>query len=744
MKTETFIVQGMHCASCISRIEQSLKSVPGVEKAVVNLAAEKATVTFDPTRVKEEDLASAVSQAGYRALVGKIESEPSIVETSKRRALRDLKIKLAVSLVIGVLLLWATFPGVMNTAPMILHIGWVQLLLATPIQFWAGLGFYKSALAGLHHRAANMDTLVALGTSVAYGYSVVVVLFPALVERIGINSMPYFDASVVIIAFILLGRYLEEKAKQGTSAAVKKLLSLQAKTARVVRDGHEQDVPIDDVMLGDILRVRPGEKIPVDGEVMEGESAVDESMVTGESIPVDKAQGHRVIGATINRTGSFLFKATRVGKETMLSQIVMLVEQAQGSKAPIQRLADVVSAYFVPIVLMLAVATFVLWYDFGPSPAFVFAMVNSVAVLIIACPCAMGLATPTAIMVATGRGAETGILIRNAEALETAHKVTMVIFDKTGTLTNGTPEVTDIVPLANLSEKDILLYAASLEQGSEHSLAESIVRRASKEVITLHQATEFKAIAGHGVSGWVNGEQVFLGNKRLMVSQGLATEPFEASLLDLQNAGKTAMILAVGSVPVGIIAVADTVKESAFGAINALSAIGVEAGMITGDNQRAADAVAKSLGIKTVLAEVLPAEKEAEIRKIQSRGLTVAMVGDGINDAPALATADLGIAMGSGTDVAMEASDITLMHRDLMLVPAAILLSKQTMRTMKMNLFWAFAYNAVLIPVAMGALYPISKILLNPMLASAAMALSSIFVVGNSLLLKKTKLAGIN
>ena len=741
MTTKTFPIQGIHCASCVNRIESSLKKVDGVEDAVVNLAAEKATVTYDPTQVTNGDPLKAVGEAGYKALLSDDDDSAETLESDgKEKALTELRRKLFVSLGVGILLFWATFPGLMKTAPAFLHNGWIQLILATPIQFWAGGDFYRSTLAGLKHRAANMDTLVSIGTSVAYVYSVFVVLFPATVESIGVDSMPYFDASVVIIAFILLGRYLEDKAKRGTSAAIKKLLNLQPKTARIVRDGTDVDLPIEQVMVGDIIRVRPGEKVAVDGEVTEGESSVDESMVTGESIPVDKSSGSRVIGATINKTGSFLFKATRVGKETMLSQIIELVERAQGSKAPMQRLADVVSSYFVPIVLMLSVATFVIWYDFGPSPALLYALINSVAVLIIACPCAMGLATPTAVMVATGRGAELGILIRNAEALETAYKVDTIVFDKTGTLTHGKPEVTDLVSSSNFSERELLQYAASLEQGSEHSLAESIVRRSSTDTVTLLTATDFKAIAGHGVTGVVKGKKVLLGNRRLMSSNGVNYSSFGEQVESLEQQGKTAMLVAVEGEVAGLIAVADTIKETAKATIESLKQMGIRSIMITGDNRRAAEFVAKQLSIETVLAEVLPAEKESEIRKIQGSGRIVAMVGDGINDAPALATADLGIAMGSGTDVAMEAADITLMHRDLNLVPTAIKLSKRTMRTMKMNLVWAFGYNVILIPVAMGVLYPFSKILLNPMLASAAMALSSIFVVVNSLRLRGASL----
>ena len=743
MQTETFAVQGLHCASCVATIEGALKGLSGVSDAVVNLASEKATVTFDPALTGAPAIKAAVAKVGYSISSPADAAQSSEVDGDKKRAMRELRVKLTASAVIGALLFWATFPGLMETAPMVLHNGWVQLSLATPIQFWAGYGFYRSAIAGLRNRAANMDTLVAMGTTVAYIYSVFVVLFPELVQRVGIDPMPYFDASVIIIAFILLGRLLEDRAKQGTSEAMRKLLSLQAKTARVIRDNAEVDVSIDTVVLGDLIRVRPGEKIPVDGEVVEGDSTVDESMVTGESMPIEKGPGGKVIGATINKTGSFVFKATRVGKETMLSQIVALVEQAQGSKAPIQRLADRVSGYFVPIVLMLAIITFVLWYDYGPSPAILFAMVNSVAVLIIACPCAMGLATPTAVMVASGKGAENGILVRNAEALEAAHKVGVVVFDKTGTLTNGTPEVTDVISFADYSRPKLLEFAASLEQGSEHSLAESIVKCAKAENVTLTAVVDFKAISGQGVSGQVNGRAVLLGNRRLMLSQGVDTAPVVSKLETLEKSGKTAMFIAVDGKPAGVIAVADTVRDSALSAVSRLTELGIETWMITGDNKRAAEGVAKSLGIKNVLAEVLPADKESEVRKIQKHGRIVAMIGDGVNDAPALAAADLGIAMGSGTDVAMEAADITLMHRDLMLVPMAIYLSKRTIRTMRMNLIWAFGYNIVLIPVAMGVMYPFTRMLLSPMLASAAMALSSIFVVVNSLLLKRVVLTEV-
>ena len=645
-----------------------------------------------------------------------------------------------VSLFLGGLILWGSFPGLMNTSPKILQNFLIQLLLATPVQFWAGWGFYRATILALKHRTANMDTLVAIGTTVAYGYSAFIALFPNAMASIGIEAAPYFDVATIIIGLILLGRYFEMKAKAGTSEAIKKLIGMQAKTARVIKNDKEIDVPITEVIIGDIIRVRPGEKIPVDGIMVEGESSIDESMVTGESIPVDKAKNDTVVGATINKTGTFTFKATKVGQETMLAQIIALVQEAQGSKAPIQRLADLVSSYFVPAVLMLAIATFVVWYDFGAPPALTFALLNMVAVLIIACPCAMGLATPTAIMVGTGKGAERGILIRDAESLETAHKINTIIFDKTGTLTKGKPEVTDVIPVDAISKDELLTLAGSIEKGSEHSLAEAIVKYAQEKNLVLGKVDKFQAIIGHGVEGIINGKRIIFGNNRLMDKEKIDIISASNQISTMENNGKTVMMLAVDGNLSGLIAVADVIKESAKGGLEALQKLGIEVVMITGDNQRTADAIGKILGIKRILAEVLPDQKESEVRKIQAEGKVVAMVGDGINDAPALAAADVGIAMGSGTDVAIEAADITLINKDLTSVAAAIVLSKKTMRTIKQNLFWAFGYNIILIPVAMGILYPFFGILLNPIFASVAMASSSISVVSNSLLLKQKKI----
>ncbi|MEK7066300.1 MAG: copper-translocating P-type ATPase, partial [Patescibacteria group bacterium] len=517
------------------------------------------------------------------------------------------------------------------------------------------------------------------------------------------------------------------------------LLELGAKKAVVIRHGKEIEIPIEEIKINDVMIIKPGEKIPVDGVIVEGESSVDESMITGESMPTDKTAGDTVVGATLNKNGSFTFRATKVGSETMLAQIIKLVEDAQGSKAPIQRIADLVSSYFVPVVLILAIITFVLWYVFGPASALLYAILNTIAVLIIACPCAMGLATPTAIMVGTGKGAEYGILIKDAESLETVHKVNVIIFDKTGTLTKGKPEVTDIVSFGDVTNSEALKLAASLEKGSEHSLAESIVSEAEKQKVEIIPTEGFKAIAGHGVEGMVGGQKIFLGNRRLMDREKISLNGNDKEIDRLEGEGKTVMMLARDGVLIALIAVADTVKESSREGVEMLLSMGIEPIMITGDNERTAKAIAEKIGIKKILAEVLPGEKEAQVRKIQAEGNIVAMVGDGINDAPALAAADVGIAMGTGTDVAIEAADITLINKDLKSVAFAIKLSKRTMRTIKLNLFWAFAYNILLIPVAMGVLFPVWEILMNPIFASVAMATSSISVVGNSLLLKRFK-----
>ena len=687
--TKTFEIKGMHCASCVRILERSLGKIAGVSRANVNLATGNATVDCDPKIVSNEKLKTAMANVGYQAMI----DAPFDSAQDKEKELAELRNKVVVSLVLGGLILFGGFSS------------WVQLVLAIPIQFWAGLMFYRATIPALRHRTANMDTLVSLGTTVAFGYSVFVTFFPEVVSSLGIAPTPYFDTAAIIIGLILLGRYFEARAKAGTSEAIKKLIGLAAKTARVIRGDKEVDILIDQVVVGDIIRVRPGEKIPVDGLIVDGESAIDESMVTGESLPVDKNPGDTVVGATMNKMGSFTFRATKVGQETMLAQIIKLVEAAQGSKAPIQRLADLISSYFVPVVVMLAIVTFVSWYVFGPSPSLLFALLNTVAVLIIACPCAMGLATPTAIMVGTGKGAENGILIKDAASLEIANKINTVIFDKTGTLTNGMPIVTAF------TNSKTLQLAASLEKYSEHPLAQAILKKAKEKKLILFKVERFKAVAGFGVEGIIAGKKMTFG--------------------------KPDMTLTVSGKKFGSVTVADTIKDSAKDGVTRLNNMGIETVMITGDNKKTADRIAADVGISRVLAEVLPDQKEAEVRKIQAEGKRVAMVGDGINDAPALAAADVGIAMGTGTDVAIEAADITLVNKDLHSVAMAIDLSKKTMRTIKMNLFWAFGYNVILIPIAMGILYPFMHLLLNPIFASVAMASSSISVVTNSLLLKR-------
>lgn len=724
---KTFSIKGMHCASCVGVIEKSLKKLEGVSGASVNLAMEKANVAFDPDKITDTDLASAVANVGYKAELEQEQKSEEEERAEKQKNLNKLRNKVIISLSLGGIIIAGGFLGL---SP------WIQLILSIPVQFWVGWEFYAATLPALRHRTANMDTLVAIGTTVAFGYSAFVTVFPQVLQNIGVEPATYFDVSTIIIGLILLGRFFEAKAKAGTSEAIRRLVGLQAKTARVVKDGKDIDIPISDVAVGMVIRVRPGEKIPVDGEILEGESSIDESMVTGESIPTDKTKGDIVVGATLNKTGTFTFKATKVGRDTLLSQIIRLVEEAQSSRAPIQRLADLISAYFVPIVLMLAILTFVIWYVVGPNPSFLFAILNMVAVLIIACPCAMGLATPTAIMVGTGIGADKGILIKDAASLETAHKVNTVIFDKTGTLTNGKPVVTDV-------EGDVLQLAASIEKGSEHSLAEAIVKKGEEEKIEFLKVTGFKAIPGYGVEGQVNGKQVVFGNRKLMEREKIEIDEKKVSQLEAE--GKTVMMLALQQSQkvfklIGLIAVADTIKDSAREAVAELAKMGIEVAMITGDNQRTADAIARQIGIKKVIAQVLPNEKEIEVRKLQDEGRIVAFVGDGINDAPALAQSNVGIAMGEGTDVAIESSNITLINKNMRSVATAINLSKKTMRTIKLNLFWAFGYNIVLIPVAMGVLYPPFHILLNPILASAAMAMSSISVVSNSLLLKRIKI----
>jgi Cu+-exporting ATPase len=746
-KKSIFPVSGMTCASCVSRVEQALSSVPGVVSASVNLASEKATVEYiDGTEIAS--LRRAVKEAGYE--LGSEAETLEDVTTASQREIRNVRNRFILAAVLGSAILALSLPWSPSFTGK-LYLLWA---LATPVQFWAGLRFYRGAWGALRHRTADMNTLVAVGTSAAYFYSVVAVLFPALFAATGRGVDVYFDTAAMIIALILLGRFLEARARGQTSEAIEKLVGMQPRTALVVRDGKETEIPVDDVQVGDLILVRPGERVPVDGIIRKGYSAIDESMITGESIPVEKKAGDEVIGATINKTGSFEFQATKVGKDTTLAQIIGLVEEAQGSKAPIQRLADVIASYFVPIVIGIAIITFVIWYFVGPAPALTFALLNFVAVLIIACPCALGLATPTAIMVGTGKGAEHGVLIRSAEALERSHQIKTVLLDKTGTLTRGKPEVTDIIAVPSSSQEEVLRLAASAERGSEHPLGEAIVKAASERKLELSSASDFRAIPGHGVEASVKNKKLLLGNLKLVKDRGLSLNGLEKEAEHLWEKGKTVMFLGVDSHLTGIIALADTLKPKAREALAELHKMGIEAVMLTGDNQRTAEAIAQEVGIDRVVAEVLPEHKAEEVKKLQAEGKVVAMVGDGINDAPALAQADVGIAIGTGTDVAMETGDITLISGDLSGIVTAISLSKRTIRTIKQNLFWAFAYNTALIPVAAGVLYlafgntgvpsGLHFVLgdygfLNPILAAAAMAASSITVVLNSLRLRGFK-----
>jgi Cu+-exporting ATPase len=742
----TFSVGGMTCVRCANRVEQALKSVPGVVSVNVNLASEKATVEYI-MGTELAQLRKEVKSAGYT--LGQETAVLEDVTTTANREVRALRDRFLLAIILGVILLALSF------APTFTGKTYLLWALATPVQFWAGWRFYRGAWGALRNKTTDMNTLIAVGTSAAYFYSVVAVLFPGVFTEAGIEPNLYFDTSAMIIALILLGRFLESRARGQTSAAIKKLIGLRPKTARVIRNGQEEEVPVDDVQVKDIIVVRPGERLPVDGIIRQGYSTIDESMITGESIPVEKTTGSAVIGATMNKTGSFQFEATKVGKDTTLAQIIRLVEEAQGSKAPIQRLADVVASYFVPVVISIAIVTFIIWFFIGPSPALTFALLNFVAVLIISCPCALGLATPTAIVVGTGKGAEHGILFRNAESLEKCHQISTVLLDKTGTLTIGEPRVTDIVT-TNSDQNEVLQLAASAEKGSEHPLGEAIVNEAKERKLKLTQTTEFDVIPGHGIEAMVAGKKLLLGNLKLIKERGISINGLDKEAERLWAQGKTVMFLGLEDQITGIIALADTLKTSSKEALGRLHQMRIELVMITGDNRRTAEAIARQLGIDRVLSEVLPEDKARQVKKLQRDGGVVAMVGDGINDAPALAQADIGIAIGTGTDVAVEAGDITLIGGDLSGIATAISLSKRTMRTIKQNLFWAFAYNTALIPVAAGVLYlafgqtgvpsGLHFILgdfgfLNPIMAAAAMAASSLTVVSNSLRLRRFRVA---
>ena len=762
----TLTVGGMTCSACVTHVEHALREVPGVMNAAVNLATERARVNYVPGLAGVTEFREALEDSGYRLDGVEGDARDSAAELerlSRTEEIHYFRHRCAFAVTLGIVLLL----GSMHVLPWFdylnsLNLGswqvwpWVLWALATPVQFWAGWPFYKSGIPALRHGTANMHTLVALGSTVAYGYSAVITalatLTPEWLSDQGIGTGVYFDTAALIIGLILLGRFLEARARGRTSEAIRRLIGLQPNTARVIRDGQEIEVPVGDLVVGDMVAVRPGERIPTDGEVLEGSSAVDESMLTGESMPVDKTPGLPVYGATLNRTGFFQFRVTRIGQETALAQIIRLVEEAQGSRAPIQRLADRVASVFVPAVGGVAVAAFLFWLLLGPDPALTYALLTLVAILIIACPCALGLATPTAIIVGTGKGAERGILIRSARALETAHRVDTVVLDKTGTLTEGRPVVTDIVPAEAGVETELLRLAASVEYGSEHPLATAIVEEANRHGARLADVSDFEALPGQGVTGYADGKRVLLGSPTLLVAHGITLEALSEALEKLASEGKTPVTVARDGVALGAIGLADAAKPDSRESVARLQGMGLEVVMLTGDNRHTARHIADSLGIAKVEAETLPSDKVEVVRRLQAEGRVVAMVGDGINDAPALVQADVGLAMGAGTDVAMESADVTLMGNDVGSVITALRLSRQTMRAIKQNLFWAFFYNIMLIPVAAGVLYPVFAALggvpselefffgdqgfLNPVLAALAMAFSSVTVVSNSLRLR--------
>lgn len=737
----TISIGGMTCASCSQTVEEALLALEGVHSAVVNLATEKVRVKYDPQRVRVGQLKKAIEEAGYEVLEAEtVDAEREARKKEMLRQKRMLLLALAFSVPTFVLSMTTMFTSLGEQQWAMDYGNYVLFVLATPVQFIAGYRFYVGTWKALRNRNANMDTLIAVGTSAAYLYSVAVTFFPAQVAFQGTST--YFDSSAMIITLILFGKYLEARAKGSTSEAIRKLVDLQAKTARVLRDGQEVEVPVEELDVGDVFMVRPGEKVPTDGLVLEGASAVDESMLTGESIPVEKGMGSELIGGSINKNGLLKARAARVGADTALAQIVRLVEEAQGSKAPVQRLADKVAGIFVPVVILIAIATFLMWYLWAygtfaemPAPRFVFSLTAFISVLVIACPCALGLATPTAIMVGTGKGAENGILIKSGEALEIAGDVQVIVFDKTGTLTKGQPEVTEIIPLG-IEGGELLRLAASAEKGSEHPLGQAIVRRATHDGVALSEPAGFEAEPGKGVRATVDGHAVVVGSRRMV--EGL--EPgssVEGTIAKLEGEGKTSMIVAVDGKMAGVIGVADVVKESSAEAVAELKRMGIEVAMLTGDNRRTAEVIGRQLGIDRVLAEILPEDKAKEVALLQKEGKVVAMVGDGVNDAPALARANVGIAIGSGTDVAIETGSIVLIKNDLKDVVAAIQLSRRTMRKIRQNLFWAFGYNTAGIPIAAGLLFPFIGELLPPWLAAGAMAFSSVSVVTNAALLKR-------
>ena len=750
-------IKGMTCAACARRIEKRLAKSQGVSAASVNFATERATVEYDPLRTGVSNLVEVVEEIGYHARDTTKDEKSGVDhdEEARREERRDLTRRLAVAAVLSLPVLVISMS---HGAIPLFNVSWInrlQLALTVPVVFYSGAPFYRGAWAALHHRAADMNTLIATGTGAAFIYSLVATLAPWLVTPAGTGGMRmsgdgvggaamtpvYFEAASVIIALILLGRLLEARAKGSTTDAIRKLMGLQARTARIVRaDGRHEDIAIEAVEPGDVLLVRPGEKIPTDGVVTEGRSTVDEAMLTGESMPVEKAQGDEVVGATVNGAGSFQFRATRVGRDTALQQIVRMVQEAQGSRAPIARLADKVSGIFTPVVIIIAIITFVVWFIAAPPDVrLTTALVHMVSVLIIACPCALGLATPTAVMVGTGRGAEMGVLIKGGEALESAHEVQTIVLDKTGTITEGRPGVTDIVAAGDFAEGELLRLAASVERASEHPLGAALVRHAEERGLSFARVENFSSVTGHGVEADIEGQRIMVGNLKMMSERGMSFNDLNERAASLAAEAKTLLHVAIDGKAAGIVAVADKIKPDAPGVIAALKNLGLEVVMITGDNRQTAEAVARAASIGRVLAEVLPEGKAAEVKKLQAEGMRVAMVGDGINDAPALAQADIGIAVGTGTDVAIEAADITLVGGSLRGVVTAIALSKRTMRVIRQNLFWAFVYNTLGIPLAAGLLYPLTGWTLNPVYASAAMALSSVSVVANSLRLRRFK-----
>ena len=738
-------VQGMHCAACAARIETALAKAPGVARAGVNFATGRATVAYDPAATSPEALRDVVRATGYDALLPDTAASGTPDDQSQAAAeaeYRRLRVKLIVAAALTVPVLVLAMAGHLvpawEAALAFPARPWIELALTTPVLFWAGWDFLAGAWKAARHRAADMNTLVAVGTLSAYLYSLAATVVPSWFvtgHAHGGAAMAgvYYEVAASIVVLILLGNLLQARATTRARGAIRALIGLSPRTARVERDGRETDVPIGDVRVGDVVLVRPGEKVPVDGAVVDGASSVDESMLTGEPLPVAKAAGDTVVGGTLNTTGAFRFRATRVGADTVLQQIVRMVQQAQGSKAPIQRLADRISGVFVPVVLCLAVVTFVAWYDLAPADTrLAQALIAAVAVLIIACPCALGLATPTAILVGTGRGAQAGILIKGGEALELAHRVTAVVLDKTGTVTEGKPVVTDVRPAGGFTDGELLRLAASAERGSEHPLAAALLKGATDRGLTLASPRNFTAVAGHGLDAEVDGRRVLIGNRKLLADRGIAADGAD----DLAAAGKTPVFVAVDGAFAGVVAVADRPKPEARAAVERLKADGLTVVMLTGDTARTAEAIAREVGIDRVIANVLPGAKADAVAGLQAEGHVVAMVGDGINDAPALAQADVGIAMGTGTDVAIEAADVTLMTGHLTGVERAIALSRATMRTVRQNLFFAFAYNVLGIPLAAGVLYPLTGWLLSPIVASAAMALSSVSVVTNALRLR--------